>query len=198
MNTELASAPINSKIQAQTSAGGDLTLFWYKPNGGIGRFFIALFYLSALAMLVGVFAKPVGQLVSQFSAAGNDFLFIWFLWAAALTCLGAYNFYLLVRSQKPERITLFSDHLQYDTGTSSLFMAMFFRFYGYKRGFLWKLAFQRRRIFSRLEKENIKFIFEKAPSRIHFTIDKKRYYVGIGLPQSDIDWLQAKLGDWSK
>lgn len=58
-------------------------------------------------------------------------------------------------------------------------------------------VFRKRKVFPRLQKGEVRFINEKNPSRIYFDWESKRYEIGNGLNEPEIEWLYSQLSSWS-
>lgn len=187
--------PNGSNIKKEISSDGFTTLFWNKPNGGIQRYFISVFMLAWIGGWFIGFKDVVIQLINKPQSEANGFLMFWLLAWVAGGSLVFYYILLILRPQKPEKITIHLDYIEYDTGTFSPITAGYNRGKTFNQFNQWNDYFQKRKVFSNLQRSQIKFVHEKNPSRIYFDWESKRYEVGSGLSEPDIDWLYSKLSN---
>jgi hypothetical protein len=189
--------PTGSKIKKENTQNGDVMIFWYKPDGGVFRYFIGLFLLAWMGGWFFGFKSAVGQLINKPDITNNSFLMFWLVGWTLGGCFASYYLYLILRPQKPERITVYADHLEYDTGTSPPAIAPFSGRFFYDPTAQWKKLFQKRKVFPNLLRGELKFVHDQNPSRLYFDWESNRYEIGTGLSEPDIDWLYSQVSGWS-
>lgn len=189
--------PSGSRVRKIATERGDVTLYWDKPSGGVSRYFIGLFFLAWMGGWFFGFKNALGQILNKPNAP-NGFLCFWLVGWTVGGCFAAWNIFLIFRPQKPEKITFYSDQLEYDTGTTAPIVGMFNRNLAVKSGAHWSKFLQKRKVFPRIQKGAVRFVHEMNPSRIYFDWESKRYEIGSGLAEPEIDWIYSQLASWSK
>ncbi len=184
-----------SKIKINRLQDSSIEFSWQKPDVGLVKYFFGFFILVWLAGW-GFGLKIVFMQIIN-SPNLNLFLLAWItLWLAGGLAAG-YFAYLALRPQIPEKLSLHSDQLNYDSGTVSPLGLLFNMKYMLSPWLFWQKCFRQRIIHTGVKKRKGLFNLEKNPSRIYFDLNSDRIELGNGLREPEIEWLYLQISNWS-
>ncbi len=155
------------------------------PIGAFLIFWLCGWAGGLIATLHQVFVHPKG--------GPELFLIFWIGGWTIGGCFAMAMLYRLLRPPIPEKLTIASDQILYDSGLPPLDFMVFN--YRYQRTNPWKRVFQKRRIipFSAAEGATLKLRDIEGGNRLTIDKDNERFELGTNLTEIEREWLYSIL-----